>query len=101
MKRRSKTRRCVIRELPITIDIFYPLVYNTNHLPYLAFDVGYAHLFIPDPQVNFSDGQGHILRGKYDTSIDILSASVTLLWGGPREAAAPETPGKQPISYRK
>jgi len=52
-------------------------------LPYLAFDVGYAHLFIPDPQVNFSDGQGHILRGKYDTSIDILSASVTLLWGVP------------------
>jgi long-chain fatty acid transport protein len=70
-------------------------------LPYLAFDVGYAHLFIPDPQVNFNDGQGHILRGKFDTSIDILSASVTLLWGGPREAAAPETPGKQPISYRK
>jgi hypothetical protein len=27
-------------------------------LPYLAFDVGYAHLFIPDPQVNFNDGQG-------------------------------------------
>ena len=34
-------------------------------LPYLAFDVGYAHLFIPDPQVDFNDGQGHILRGKY------------------------------------
>src|SRR6266403_1930975 len=69
-------------------------------LPYLAFDVGYAHLFIPDPQVNFNDGQGHILRGKYDISIDILSASVTLLWGGPREAAAPETPGKQPGDHR-
>jgi long-chain fatty acid transport protein len=49
-------------------------------LPYLAFDVGYAHLFIPDPQVATNDGQGHILRGKYDTAIDIVSASVTLLW---------------------
>jgi long-chain fatty acid transport protein len=70
-------------------------------LPYLAFDVGYAHLFIPDPQVNFNDGQGHILRGKFDAAIDIVSASVTLLWGGPRETSVPETPGKQPVSYRK
>jgi long-chain fatty acid transport protein len=70
-------------------------------LPYLAFDVGYAHLFVPDPQVNFNDGQGHILRGKYDAGIDIASASVTFLWGGPQETAAPETPGKQPVSFRK
>jgi long-chain fatty acid transport protein len=70
-------------------------------LPYLAFDVGYAHLFIPDPQVDFNDGQGHLLRGKYDASIDIVSASVTFLWGGPKEVPAPEAPGKQPVSYRK
>ncbi len=70
-------------------------------LPYLAFDVGYAHLFVPDPQVNFNDGQGHILRGKYDAGIDIASASVTFLWGGPKESATLETPGKQPVSLRK
>jgi long-chain fatty acid transport protein len=70
-------------------------------LPYLAFDFGYAHLFIPDPEVNLNDGQGHILRGKYDTSIDILSASVTVLWGGPKEASRSEMPGKEPASYRK
>jgi len=70
-------------------------------LPYLAFDFGYAHLFVPDSQVNLNDGQGHLLRGKYDASIDILSASVTLLWGGPKEAPALETPGKEPVSYRK
>jgi long-chain fatty acid transport protein len=70
-------------------------------LPYLAFDVAYAHLFLPDPQVNFDDGEGHILRGKYDAAIDILSASVTFLWGGLKEAAVPEIPGKQPASFRK
>ena len=71
-------------------------------LPCLAFDVAYAHLFIPDSQVDFNDGQGHILRGKYyDGSSDIISASVTLLWGGPKETPAPETPGKQPVTYQK
>jgi long-chain fatty acid transport protein len=70
-------------------------------LPYLAFDVGYSHLFVPDPQVATNDGQGHILRGKFDAAIDIVSASVTLLWGGPRATSVPETPGKQPVSYRK
>jgi long-chain fatty acid transport protein len=71
-------------------------------LPYLAFDVGYAHLFVPDPQVNFNDGLGHVLRGKYDAAIDIVSASVTFLWGGPKESGPPaEISGKQPVSYRK
>ena len=71
-------------------------------LPCLAFDVAYAHLFIPDSQVDFNDGQGHILRGKYyDGSSDIISASVTLLWGGPKETPGPETPGKQPVTYQK
>jgi long-chain fatty acid transport protein len=70
-------------------------------LPYLAFDVGYAHLFIPDPQVDFNDGRGHILRGKYDSAIDIVSASVTLSWGGTQEIAVADTSGKQPAAYRK
>jgi len=38
-------------------------------------------------------GQGHILRGKYDTSIDILSASVTLLWGGPQRGCSTRDTG--------
>ncbi len=71
-------------------------------LPYLGFDVAYAHLFLPDPQVETNDGQGHVLRGKYNSpAIDILSASVTFLWGGPGETGGPETPGKQPVSFRK
>jgi long-chain fatty acid transport protein len=69
-------------------------------LPYLAFDIGYAHLFVPDPQVDFNDGLGHVLRGKFEAAIDIVSASATILWGGPKETP-PETPGKQPVSYRK
>jgi long-chain fatty acid transport protein len=70
-------------------------------LPYLAFDIGYAHLFVPDPQVDFNDGLGHVLRGKFEAAIDIVSASATILWGGPKEAPPVERPGKQPVSYRK
>jgi len=61
---------------------------------WVAFDVGYAHLFVNDPTVDYTDAQGHNLRGTFDASVDIVSASVTFLWGGPKAAAAPSTEGK-------
>lgn len=61
-------------------------------------DLGYAHLFVDDPQSTFTDNQGHQLRGTYDASVDIVSASVTLRWGGRRGIM--ETSAKD-ASYRK
>jgi long-chain fatty acid transport protein len=70
---------------------------------FLDIDVGYAHLFVQDPLVNVTDNQGHNLRGKFDASVDIVSAAVTFRWGGPREGvlSPPQPPGKEIASYRK
>jgi long-chain fatty acid transport protein len=65
-------------------------------------DVGYGHLFVVDPIVNVTDGQGHNLRGRFDASVDIVSAAVTFRWGGPREApVGPQPQGKEAVNYRK
>ena len=65
-------------------------------------DVGYGHLFFLDPIVNVTDSQGHNLRGRFDASVDIVSASVTFRWGGPQEVpVAPQPQGKEVVSYRK
>jgi long-chain fatty acid transport protein len=64
-------------------------------------DVGYGHLFVLDPIVNFTDAQGHNLRGRFDASVDIVSAALTFHWGGPTEISAPEPQGKEAVSYRK
>lgn len=60
---------------------------------WMAIDFGYAHLFVNSPTLNTTDAFGHNLRGKIDASVDIVGASVTLLWGGPRETP-PSTEGK-------
>ncbi|MFN2622193.1 MAG: OmpP1/FadL family transporter [Chthoniobacterales bacterium] len=52
---------------------------------WLDLDVGYAHIFVDDPTSNFADSQGHQLIGTYDAHVDIVSASATIKWGGPRE----------------
>ncbi len=39
----------------------------------LTIDAGYTHLFVGDGNINNLDSQGHLLRGKYDNSVDILS----------------------------
>jgi long-chain fatty acid transport protein len=52
---------------------------------WLDLDVGYTHIFVSDPNSNFTDSQGHQLIGAYDAHVDIVSASVTIKWGGPRE----------------
>ena len=39
-----------------------------------SFDVGYAHLFIDDAYINRTGATGDTLNGKYQLSVDILSA---------------------------
>jgi long-chain fatty acid transport protein len=57
-----------------------------RYTPNLSFDFGYAHIFVDDPKLkNVSDNHDptegqttgvHSLSGKYDASVDILSAQV-------------------------
>ena len=58
---------------------------NYKYNKKLSFDLGYAHLFVDNPDINSSDaydpGTGlhtglHTLKGSYDASVDILSAQV-------------------------
>ena len=70
---------------------------------FMDIDFGYAHLFVQDPTVDFNDNQGHELVGKFDATVNIVSAAVTFRWGGPKEGAppAPQPPGKEAVGYRK
>jgi long-chain fatty acid transport protein len=68
---------------------------------FVAFDVGYAHLFLPDSAVDFTDTLGHNVKGNFNGSIDVISAAVTFLWGGPKPAAQLEPSGKSPVGYAK
>jgi long-chain fatty acid transport protein len=52
---------------------------------WMDLDVGYAHIWVSTPNSDFTDSQGHELFGTYDAHVDIVSASVTIKWGGPRE----------------
>jgi long-chain fatty acid transport protein len=56
-----------------------------HHTPNLSFDFGYAHLFVDDPKLKgVADNHdpasqttgAHSLSGKYDSSVDMLSAQV-------------------------
>ena len=63
---------------------------------FMDLDAGYAHLFVQEAGVDFTDSQGHELRGKLDAAVDIVSAAVTFRWGGPRpmvQSAGQEMPG--------
>ena len=68
-------------------------------LDWLDLDVGYAHIFVDEPFSDFTDTQGHELIGTYDAHVDIVSASVTIKWGGPREKS--QTYAKDSKTYRK
>jgi long-chain fatty acid transport protein len=46
--------------------------------PSISMDVGYAHLFISDPDINTSSPTAGTLTGEYDAHVDILSAQ--LVW---------------------
>jgi len=49
-----------------------------RYSPNLTFDFGYAHIFVDDPKLkDVPDNDGlHLVSGKYDASVDILSAQV-------------------------
>ena len=67
-------------------------------------DVGYAHLFVDEPRSDFTDSQGHELIGSYDAHVDIVSAAVTLRWGGPRQVVQQsyaKDSNKNVAGYRK
>jgi long-chain fatty acid transport protein len=70
---------------------------------FMDIDVGYAHLFVQDPTVDFTDSQGHELRGKFDAAGDVVSAAVTFRWGGSRESAQPvsQPSGTEVVGFRK
>jgi len=68
---------------------------------FVAVDVGYAHLFLQDPTVDFTDSLGHNLKGKFDVGIDVVSAAITFLWGGPKPSPELAPSGKSPVGYAK
>jgi long-chain fatty acid transport protein len=66
---------------------------------FMDLDVGYTHLFVNQADVDLLDDQGHLFRGHYDASVDIVSAALTFRWGGPRETRP--VPGKEVSGYQK
>ena len=82
----------------------YWLSFGAKYSPrdWLDLDVGYAHLFVDEPRSDFTDSQGHQLLGAYDAHVDIVSASVTIKWGGPRETTQSYAKdSKEARTYRK
>ncbi|MEY2507856.1 MAG: long-chain fatty acid transport protein [Verrucomicrobiota bacterium] len=80
----------------------YWLSFGAKYSPkdWLDLDIGYAHLFVDDPFTTFTDSQGHQLIGTYDAHVDIVSASVTIKWGGPREKTTTYAKDSKSV-YRK
>ena len=71
-------------------------------LEWMDVDVGYAHVFVEEPRTDLTDDQGHQLIGSYDAHVDLVSASLTLRWGGPRPIPQPSSKdGKEVAGYRK
>jgi long-chain fatty acid transport protein len=49
---------------------------------WMDLDIAYSHFFLKDSRSDFFDGQGHELIGKYAVDANIVSAAVTVRWGG-------------------
>lgn len=82
----------------------YWLSFGAKYSPrdWLDLDIGYAHLFVQDPPSNFTDSQGHQLIGTYNAHVDIVSASFTIKWGGPREKSETYAKDSKEVrTYRK
>ena len=43
----------------------------------LSLDVGYAHLFVDNTEIDHAASTGHVLVGDYDNSVDIFSAQLS------------------------
>lgn len=46
----------------------------------LSFDIGYAHLFVDDTEINQVSTTNGNLRGKFDNSVDIIGLQVNWLF---------------------
>jgi hypothetical protein len=73
-------------------DRLIPNVYLSQTLfrssAYGYLSVDYAHLFLPDATVDFTDSLGHNLKGKFSDSLDIVNAAITLLLGSSQAVAS-------------
>jgi long-chain fatty acid transport protein len=88
--------------IPDNNRVFFSVGAKWSPRDWMDIDVGYAHLFVEDPIASFSSSQGHQLIGTYDAQVDIVSASVTLKWGGPRETTQTYAKDSKEVrSYRK
>jgi len=54
------------------------LAFGANYAlsPSMSIDVGYAHLFLDDTRINHTSSTAGNITGKYDSSVDILSAQM-------------------------
>jgi long-chain fatty acid transport protein len=65
-------------------------------------DFGYMHIFENDATINYTDSFGHNLRGNATLWGNLVSAALTVKWGGPKEAPAPEEKsGKSAVGFGK
>ncbi|MCP5417003.1 MAG: outer membrane protein transport protein [Chromatiaceae bacterium] len=46
----------------------------------LSLDVGYAHLFVKNTEIDHAASTGHVLLGDYDNSVDIFSAQLNWMF---------------------
>jgi len=46
----------------------------------IVVDAAYSHLFMSDPSINETNANGYILKGKYDTDVDLLGVQVRWLF---------------------
>ena len=52
-------------------------------------NVGCSHVFFADSTTNNDDGAGHLLRGHYNASANLVSVGYTYYFGGPKHLVSP------------
>jgi long-chain fatty acid transport protein len=60
---------------------------------WMDIDLGYSHFFLNDSRSDLFDGQGHQLIGRYSVEANIVSAAMTMRWGGSPQVVE-QTSGK-------
>jgi len=56
--------------------VWTSLGFNYAFNPSVSLDVGYAHLFVKNPKLNYTDENGLNITGSYDAAVDIVSAQL-------------------------
>ena len=65
-------------------------------------ELAYLHLFLNDPQITNLDNSGHLVNGRYDAQVNIVSAALIFRYGAADKPAAPAPKdGKESFTYRK